>query len=367
MLSLVLLLVLLTQKASYAITEEECNRLRSNLKYNLRPHLPCGEPFERLTLNEMLQRPEFYNYSRPFVMTGSIEGYEPLKDLDWLAEMFGDNVADFYPFNELNIQNHPLYLFRFRAGIEELKKMPGEGLFGDQEITHPSAKAHPAKYLQVGLSQRDWSKLPIYEHVWLSQEFYTCMSEDLQDEYFVKTHWKIILIGQPGAGMFNHADSLRSSSWHLHVTGRKWWRVCYEDGCFEDILDEGDNLFYPRDWYHTTQCLSMPTTTLTSTILTEHNKLELIDELWKECVQSEHGFHFSGKLCDALEVCYKALDHTVKPWRDYASWELIQKRDSPDSWKTNYHFNVIHGDSPKEQVTEDEQCADEDESCVAQQ
>jgi len=342
-------LVLLALMNGSTITEERCNRMRSELKYNRWPNLPCGEPFKRVTLNEMLNTPEFYNYSTPFVMTGSIEGYEPLKDLDWLAETFGENVADYYPFNELDIENHPLYLFRFKAGIEEIKKVPGEGLFGDEEVNHPSAKPYPGKYLQVGLSQRDWSKLPIYEHVWLSQEFYTCLSEDLMDEYFVKTHWKIILIGQPGAGMFNHKDSLRSSSWHLHVTGRKWWRVCSEEMCFEDILDEGDNLFYPRDWYHTTQCLSQPTTTLTSTIMTKQNKLQLIDELWLECVQSKHQFHFSGKLCDALEICYKAVGHTVKHWRENAHPDIVDSKDKPDAMKTNYDFNFIHGDNDQKQ------------------
>merc|ERR550534_1139156 len=167
---------------------KRCNQLRSKLKYNLRLDLPCGEPFERVTLDEMLQRPELFNYSRPFVMTGSIQGYEPIKDLDWLGQTFGENVADFYPFNEYS--HHPIHLFTF-------KKKPGDGMFGEEEIYSPSAKDNPAKYLQVQLLQRDWAKLPIYEHVWLSQEFYTCLNQEEMDEYFVKTHWKIILIGQP--------------------------------------------------------------------------------------------------------------------------------------------------------------------------
>jgi len=355
--SLALRFLLLAKETNSKMNEESCNRLRSQLKYNLRPDLYCGEPFERVTLDEMLQRQELYNYSRPFVMTGSIQGYEPLKDLDWLAETFGGNVADFYPFNELNFDDHPIYLFRFKDGIEEFKKKPGDGMFGEAEINSPAARAHPAKYLQVGLSQRDWAKLPIYEHVWLSPEFYACLNEEQMDEFFVKTHWKIILIGQPGAGMFNHKDSLRSSSWHLHATGRKWWRVCSIDGCFEDILDEGDNLFYPRDWFHTTQCLEMPTITLTSTIMTKHNKLALIDELWLECARAKHGFRFSGKLCDALELCYNAVDHPVKNWRVHASPEVIAAKDSPDAWKTNYDLNYIFGETPEERVYKDGICA----------
>jgi len=340
-----LTLLYAAEKTGSSRTEASCTRLRSKLKYDLQP-LPCGEPFERVTLSEMLKRPELFNYSSVFVMTGAIEGYEPLKDLDWLVEKFGDNVADFYPFNELDINDHPIYLFRFKAGVEEIKRRPGAGGFGEDEINLP----HPGKYLQVGLSQRDWSKLPIYEHPWLTPEFYTCLDQDLMDEYFVKTHWKMVLIGQPGAGMFNHRDTLRSSSWHLHVKGRKWWRVCDEDRCFEEILREGDTLFYPRDWFHTTQCLDMPTTTITSTILTEQNKLELIDELWLECVEAKNSYRFSGALCDALEVCWEALNHPVHHWRDHASWEVLADKDSPDARKSHYDFNFIQGDTPGEEV-----------------
>jgi len=338
------------------MNEESCNRLRSQLKYNLQPDLKCGEPFVRVTLDEMLQRPELFNYSRPFVMTGSIQGYEQLKDLDWLAETFGENVADFYPFNELKKLRHPIYLHTFKKGLEEFKKMPGDGKYGEEEINSPSARGNPAKYLQLGLSQSDWAKLPIHEHVWLSQEFYTCLNQEEMDEFFVKTHWKIIFIGQPGAGMFNHKDALRSSSWHHHVTGRKWWRVCSSDECFEEILSEDDNLFYPRDWYHTTQCLEMPTTTLTSTILTNQNKLALIDELWLECAFAKHKFRFSGKLCDSLELCYDALGHTTKKWRDHASPEVIAEKDRPDAWKTNYDLNFVDGRDNKEPVCEAEGC-----------
>jgi len=49
---------------------------------------------------------------------------------------------------------------------------------------------------------------------------------DLADEYHIKTHWKIILAGARGAGMFNHSDSLLTASWHAHLMGEKWWYVC---------------------------------------------------------------------------------------------------------------------------------------------
>lgn len=45
----------------------------------------------------------------------------------------------------------------------------------------------------------------------------------LHCRYHLKTHWKIILAGTRGAGMFNHSDSLLTSSWHAHLMGEKWW------------------------------------------------------------------------------------------------------------------------------------------------
>jgi len=155
---------------SVCIQAERCKLMRSKLKYNLRPDLPCGEPFERGTIDEMLERPEIRNYSWPFVMTEAVQGYEPLKDLDWLAEKFGEKIADLFPFNDL-IVGSPLYLFRFKNAVKEFKKMPGEGSFGDMEINSPHAKPHPGKYLMMIFTQRDWSELPIHEHDWLAQDF----------------------------------------------------------------------------------------------------------------------------------------------------------------------------------------------------
>ena len=62
----------------------------------------------------------------------------------------------------------------------------------------------------------------------------------------LKTHWKILLVGARGAGMFNHSDSLQTSSWHLTVSGRKWWYVCgtlsneTSSKCLEGVVAPGE-------------------------------------------------------------------------------------------------------------------------------
>jgi len=234
--------------------------------------------------------------------------------------------------------------------MEQLKKMPGEGSFGTLEIKSPEAQFHPAKYLHLTVLQQDWATLPIQLNDWFVNDFFsTCLTKDQMDEFFIKTHWKMMLIGQPGAGMFNHKDAIRTSAWHLHVAGRKWWRVCYEDKCFEEILGEGDVLFYPRDWFHKTQCIDMWTTTLASQIITEHNKLGAVDELWQECASDKHRFKYSGSLCDALNVCWDEIGLPVKPWRDYATWDIIQEKDLPDASKTWYDVYPVHEEIREEQ------------------
>lgn len=38
-----------------------------------------------------------------------------------------------------------------------------------------------------------------------------------------------MLIGNKGAGMFNHIDVLRSASWQAQVHGAKRWHICAPD------------------------------------------------------------------------------------------------------------------------------------------
>ena len=161
----------------------------------------------------------------------------------------------------------------------------------------------PGKYLHLQLKEAQWAKLRKNGlggrekklHIWLRTDGWMkrCLrTEALRDEYHIKTHWKIILIGSPGAGMFNHSDSLLTSSWHAHIQGRKWWYVCgtgdgdgpYEGThmCFEDALEVGEILYYPKNYHHETQNLKMPTMTVTGTVVNAHNYMDIADMLHQE-------------------------------------------------------------------------------------
>ena len=93
----------------------------------------------------------------------------------------------------------------------------------------------------------------------------------ISEEFHLKNHWKILLAGARGAGMFNHSDTLLTSSWHAHLTGRKWWYVCGHDAdgnqvCYEDYLMPGEVLYYGPHWHHETQNIVTPSITITDTV-----------------------------------------------------------------------------------------------------
>ena len=151
--------------------------------------------------------------------------------------------------------------------------------------------------------------------------------------------------------MFNHSDSLQTSSWHLTVHGRKWWYVCgtlsneSSSKCFEGVVNPGEVLYYGRGWSHETQNVDSPTITLTDTAVHQRNYQAVADKLYGECTREVLDFKFSGALCDALDKCYGALYELYggdepysiyRPWREVASQELIEKRDRVSPLDNNY-------------------------------
>jgi ribosomal protein L16 Arg81 hydroxylase len=90
----------------------------------------------------------------------------------------------------------------------------------------------------------------------------------------------MMLIGNEGAGMFNHVDVLRTASWQIQLEGAKMWHLCGPDqnanmygaglidvwnpdyekyprfaqaDCFEDTIRKGEFIYYPADYWHQTR------------------------------------------------------------------------------------------------------------------
>lgn len=368
-----------TNAKSYCSPTTTCDfdpkrsELREQLLYD-RGVVP-SRPFPHIHIDE-LYNPEnepYANRRRAFVLIGAMEDWkarETWKDGNKIAELFPTDIVDFYPMNMLKSGSHP-YLFHMNSALKELKKPPGQGRFGEKEKTDT---ATPGKYLHLQLGEDEWSKLRENEdmgkpiHKWLRTDGWMkkCIKKkSLRDEYHIKTHWKIVLIGRPGAGMFNHSDSLLTSSWHAHIQGDKgkWWYVCGEgmgDGpykgekqCFEDLVKPGEILFYPKHYFHETQNLAMPTMTVTGTVVSKFNYHSIATQLHRECAYSHLSFDLSGPLCDELDKCYplwhqafsgiknkkqakKEARRIWPKWRSLANKKIRRKRDEPESLGNNY-------------------------------
>ena len=328
---------------------------------------PLGVSFPRVSLEDLNDKEnkkmdDFRLGRRPFVVSNVSDEWSARNSWNDGADIvkrFPRAVVDYFPYNMLDMEDHSLYLFRFRTAIQDLLS---KYMRRDQSKN----KFYPGKYLHWQILPDQWREIRGSGQItpfpkWLKQDGWwmnKCLrTKELQDEYHIKTHWRVALIGTAGSGMFNHTDTLRSSSWHVHVSGRKWWYVCHQGTCYEEILDEGDVLYYPRETHHQTQCVPVEpkrtTVTLTGTVVNAHNYRELSDMMHGECVRDRLNFKFSAALCDALDECadlwhkrYSTDGSSSRsvwiPWREVATKKMIHKMET-DDW---YLGNNYDGRNP---------------------
>lgn len=334
---------------------------------------PIAPPLPRVNATDLERRRRYRDREEPFILVGATEGWAAVAEagedawawLESLADLWPDAVTDFYPYNMLSRERQSPYLTRLGAAVRELRIEAGahQQLAGSKFRYEGGRGALDGRYLHLQLPPDSWAKLeadgqiPAERHPHLENDAWLedCLGypdSAVAAEYHLKTHWKILIAGARGAGMFNHSDSLQTSSWHAHVVGRKWWHVCgaLGDGkraCFEAIVEPGEVLYYGRGWHHETQNLASPTITLTDTAVHEKNFAAVADKLHGECAAEVLDFKFSGALCDALDACYNALHRRFKggrdkppsmwrPWRGLASPALIDRRDKTNPVDNNY-------------------------------
>jgi tetratricopeptide (TPR) repeat protein len=142
----------------------------------------------------------------------------------------------------------------------------------------------------------------------------------LVSEHFVSSHWRMLLVGNKGAGMFNHKDTLQTLSYQIQAQGGKLWHLCsptqdsilqplmpqfgkHNDilslldpdytrfpqlldlDCYADIVYEGEIVFYPREWWHETHNLFDYTVAITGTLAAPDNAAHVARELQNTCVR----------------------------------------------------------------------------------
>lgn len=146
-------------------------------------------------------------------------------NIEELIKQFGNEKVDFYPHNMIEEQAHP-YTHILKPAVEQLS-LP-EGVYIGVDASKPGT------YIQWNLDYNNWEKLlnsigatnipPLLDdNDW--QE-YCFPTNDDRSKFYIDTHWKMLLIGETDAGMFNHKDSLRTSSWQIQLNGRKKWHIC---------------------------------------------------------------------------------------------------------------------------------------------
>ena len=269
----------------------------------------------------------------PIVVRGAAQAWGWSLDalgLQGLTDEFGSERVDYYPHNMQTESVHP-YFSPLADAIEALEAPMS--VFEHVDVSEPGT------YIQWNVLESAWRRLLTMGKITLPEVFddshwtKECF-QTLQDQnkFNINLHWKMLLIGEAGAGMFNHKDVLRMASWQVQLAGRKKWHICspsqdeflsvymnvlYPDyaswpqlrnaSCFTTIVETGDMLYYPRDWWHQTENLDTPTIALSGSMVNQHNHLEFTDELRKECSAEGSGrnriFIPEAGACGDIERC----------------------------------------------------------------
>ena len=240
---------------------------------------------------------------------------------------------------------HSLTLFR-RVNVHPYMVPLSEAL---KEFQNPSDRYardpnEPGTYIQWNVPSKPWRKLRSHmknmPHQFYDDERWidVCLpSQQLEDDYSLKLHWRMVTIGQKNAGMFFHLDVLRGSSWQGQVQGAKRWTLCdpiinrgklYSAGevntfapdlekyprfadsvCYDDVVRAGEMVFYPREYWHQTLNLATPSVSVSGTVVDENNYDSVQEEITAECKHGKWNWHFGKDLCKAMDNCFTLWNH----------------------------------------------------------
>lgn len=199
----------------------------------------------------------------------------------------------------------------------------------------------PGTYIQWNLTPENWDMLEttgmgympdnfMHDRHWL--ELGQCFDNaESRARFFKQSHWRMLLIGERGAGMFNHKDTLRVASYQLQLHGIKRWHLCYgptQDRnmyragdvnafapdyekypmfrgaeCLQAEVAPGEMIFYGTDWWHQTQNLVTPTTSLSGSVIDASNWEIARGAFEIEC-HTPRIMYPDEEVCDGLQRCF---------------------------------------------------------------
>jgi hypothetical protein len=164
----------------------------------------------------------------------------------------------------------------------------------------------------------------------------------LEEEFTTKLHWRMIVMGSEGAGMFNHYDVLPTASFQVQVHGAKRWHICAPDQrsflygvrngvdafypdysrhpmftharCWEDVVQAGQIVFYPKSFWHQTENQVLPSVAYSSSILHSASYKDIIDEFRQVCAVNKFNWNLGKELCAALQDrCFPLWERMYGP------------------------------------------------------
>lgn len=270
-----------------------------------------------------------------------------------LNQAFGRRAADAYPHNMHEVDVHPVMTTMVEA-LAELDAPSGK--------FRRSALRPDAAYVQWNVPSADWPRLTASlpgplphqfaaDDAWLD----ACLGSvsplthrrgawpprlrlrsgtphAFAEEFSRASHWRMLLTGSRGAGMFGHWDVLATASWQFQVSGAKRWHICAPDqrpnlgdaaefdgffpnytaverakglSCFLDVVLPGEFIFYPRNFWHQTENLATPSTSISSTVVDALNHRTVANEMKRECLGLNRLMVPSPALCRALDRCFE--------------------------------------------------------------
>jgi len=267
-------------------------------------------------------------------------------DMDAVVARHGEQIIDYYPhgMDELNV--HP-YRIPFRHAYRQLERP--EDVYHDIDISNTRTYIHWNMLLNdfdALLKSMNMSLPPILNDTFWNIECFD--SPEMSNQYHLSTHWKMLLIAEQGAGMFNHRDYLQSASYQIQLVGRKKWHLCapsedsylYNDGdidtfhpdyerfpnalqatCYQFTVDPGDFVYYPKSYWHQTLNLDTPSIAITGTLVTPGNYKDVREKLEVQCEGKGNLFMPDPVFCKQLQKCYQY-------WEDYFGTPTSTKIDS---------------------------------------
>jgi hypothetical protein len=219
------------------------------------------EEFQQILLKKIHTKADFTTFlNKPFLVKGYLTISNKIRSflqLSSLSQRYGMAKVDFYPHNMIEEQTKPFYKPLYDAINQFIE--PSE-IYVDVDISEEGS------YLQWNLSPSFYSDLLnqtsltipyLFHDRYLLEDNPKCFGIDTEDDttkdrndllasYLLNTHWKMLLIGEKGSGMFNHQDTLLSPTYQILLTGIKQWHLC--SNVFSSFLYKaGDvNMFLPN-------------------------------------------------------------------------------------------------------------------------